>query len=57
MIIAQNLHTILFWTIDYLGQKKQISINMKQSDLDFLKQRANIVSIFYNFALFFSEIG
>lgn len=34
-------------TIDYLGQKKQISINMKQSDLDFLKQRANDIGISY----------
>ena len=34
-------------TLDYLKQKKQISINMKQSDLDFLKQRANDIGISY----------
>ncbi len=34
-------------TIDYLSQKKQISINMKQADLDFLKQRANDIGISY----------
>ncbi len=28
-------------SLNYLKQKKQISINMKQSDLDFVKQRAN----------------
>ncbi len=34
-------------TLEYLSQKKQISINMKQSDLDFLKQRANDIGISY----------
>ncbi|MBN2824306.1 MAG: hypothetical protein JXQ76_03195 [Campylobacterales bacterium] len=34
-------------TQTYLNQKKQISINMKQSDLDFLKQRANAIGISY----------
>ena len=34
-------------TLDYLKQKKQISINMKQSDIDFLKQRANDIGISY----------
>ncbi len=34
-------------TLAYLKQKKQISINMKQSDLDFLKQRANDIGISY----------
>ena len=34
-------------TIDYLSKKKQISINMKQADLDFLKQRANDIGISY----------
>jgi predicted DNA binding CopG/RHH family protein len=32
-------------TLEYLSQKKQISINMKQSDLDFLKQRANDIGM------------
>ncbi len=34
-------------TLQYLKEKKQISINMKQSDLDFLKQRANDIGISY----------
>ena len=34
-------------TLGYLSQKKQISINMKQSDLDFLKRRANDIGISY----------
>ena len=34
-------------TLSYLSQKKQISTNMKQSDLDFLKRRANDIGISY----------
>ena len=34
-------------TLAYLKQKKQISMNMKQSDLDFIKQRANDIGISY----------
>ncbi len=34
-------------TLDYLKKKKQISINMKQSDLDFIKQRASDIGISY----------
>ncbi len=34
-------------TLKYLKQKKQISINMKQSDLDFIKQKANDIGISY----------
>ncbi len=34
-------------TLTYLKQKKQISINMKQADLDFIKQRANDIGISY----------
>ncbi|MEN8146552.1 MAG: hypothetical protein ABFR02_02945 [Campylobacterota bacterium] len=34
-------------TLAYLKQKKQISINMKQADLDFIKQRANDIGISY----------
>jgi len=34
-------------TLSYLSQKKQISINMKPSDLDFLKRRANDIGISY----------
>ncbi|HQS67587.1 MAG TPA: hypothetical protein PLM93_10440 [Sulfuricurvum sp.] len=34
-------------SLDYLNQKKQITINMKQSDLDFVKQRAKDIGISY----------
>ncbi len=34
-------------TLAYLKQKKQISINMKVSDLDFVKQRANDIGMSY----------
>lgn len=34
-------------TLDYMNQKKQITINMKQSDLDFVKQRAKDIGISY----------
>ena len=34
-------------TEEYLKQKKQISINMKQADLDFIKQKANDIGISY----------
>jgi predicted DNA binding CopG/RHH family protein len=34
-------------SFDYLNQKKQITINMKQSDLDFVKQRAKDIGISY----------
>ncbi len=34
-------------TLAYLKKKKQISINMKQSDLDFIKQRASDIGISY----------
>lgn len=34
-------------TLDYIHKKKQITINMKQSDLDFVKQRAKDIGISY----------
>ena len=34
-------------TLDYLNEKKQISINLKRSDLDFIKQRASDIGISY----------
>jgi len=34
-------------TLDYFSKKKQISINLKRSDLDFIKQRANDIGISY----------
>ena len=34
-------------TLGYLNEKKQISINLKRSDLDFVKQRAKDIGISY----------
>ena len=34
-------------TIDNLNEKKQISINIKVKDLEFIKQRANDIGISY----------
>ncbi len=34
-------------TLAYLNEKKQISINLKRSDLDFIKQRAADIGISY----------
>jgi predicted DNA binding CopG/RHH family protein len=34
-------------TMAYLNEKKQISINLKRSDLDFIKQRAADIGISY----------
>jgi len=34
-------------TLEYMNEKKQISINLKRSDLDFIKQRANDIGISY----------
>lgn len=34
-------------TREYMNEKKQISINLKRSDLDFIKQRANDIGISY----------
>jgi len=34
-------------TLEYLNEKKQISINLKRADLDFIKQRAKDIGIPY----------
>jgi len=34
-------------TLEYMNEKKQISINLKRSDLDFIKQRASDIGISY----------
>jgi len=34
-------------TLEYMNEKKQISINLKRADLDFIKQRANDIGISY----------
>ncbi len=34
-------------TLEYLNEKKQISINLKRADLDFIKQRAQDIGISY----------
>jgi len=43
----EDIKTMAADTMDYLKQKKQISINIKQADLDFIKQRANDIGISY----------
>ncbi|MDP2078653.1 MAG: hypothetical protein Q8N01_07970 [Sulfuricurvum sp.] len=43
----EKIKTMATNTLDYLKQKKQITINMKQSDLDFVKQRAKDIGISY----------
>ncbi len=43
----ENIKNIATDTLQYLKQKKQISINIKQSDLDFIKQRASDIGISY----------
>jgi len=34
-------------TLKYMNEKKQISINLKRADLDFIKQRASDIGISY----------
>ena len=41
------LKTMAGDTLEYLNEKKQISINLKRSDLDFIKQRAKDIGISY----------
>ncbi len=43
----EAIKTMASDTLEHLKQKKQISINIKQSDLDFIKQRANDIGISY----------
>ncbi len=43
----EKVKTMASNTLDYLKQKKQITINMKQSDLNFVKQRAKDIGISY----------
>ncbi len=43
----ENLKIMAEKTLTYLNTKKQISINLKQSDLDFVKQRARDIGIPY----------
>ncbi len=43
----QTIKAVASNTLEYFSKKKQISINMKQSDLDFIKQRANDIGISY----------
>jgi len=43
----ENIKSMATDTLQYLKQKKQISINIKQSDLDFIKQRASDIGISY----------
>ena len=41
------LKTMAGDTLEYLNEKKQISINLKRADLDFIKQRAKDIGISY----------
>ncbi len=34
-------------SLKYMNEKKQISINLKRADLDYIKQRANDIGILY----------
>jgi predicted DNA binding CopG/RHH family protein len=43
----EAIKTMALDTSEYLKQKKQISINIKVADLDFVKQRANDIGISY----------
>ena len=43
----QKLSSMASETIEYMNEKKQISINLKRSDLDFIKQRASDIGISY----------
>ena len=43
----EDIKAMALNTCEYLKQKKQISINIKVSDLDFVKQRANDIGISY----------
>ncbi|MEA2017107.1 MAG: hypothetical protein U9N59_01555 [Campylobacterota bacterium] len=43
----QVLSSMANTTLEYMNEKKQISINLKRSDLDFIKQRANDIGISY----------
>jgi len=43
----EAIKTMADETLSYLNEKKQISINLKRSDLDFIKQRAKDIGISY----------
>ena len=43
----EKLKIIASDTLEYLNEKKQISINLKRADLDFIKQRAKDIGIPY----------
>ncbi len=43
----ESIKTMAGDTLEYLNEKKQISINLKRSDLDFIKQRAKDIGISY----------
>ena len=43
----QEIAKMASHTLEYMNEKKQISINLKRADLDFIKQRANDIGISY----------
>jgi len=44
---ADTLSKMAEETLDYLNEKKQISINLKKSDLDYIKAKAREIGISY----------
>jgi predicted DNA binding CopG/RHH family protein len=43
----EKLKNMATQTLELLNEKKQISINLKRSDLEYIKQRANDIGISY----------
>ncbi len=43
----EKLKKIATQTLNYLDEKKQISINIKRADLEYIKQKANDIGIPY----------
>ncbi len=43
----EALKTMASDTLEYLNEKKQISINLKRADFDFIKQKAQDIGIPY----------
>ena len=44
---AEALSKMAEETLDYMNEKKQISINLKKSDLDYIKAKAREIGISY----------
>jgi len=44
---SEKLSKMAEETLDYMNEKKQISINLKKSDLDYIKAKAREIGISY----------